>query len=157
MRLNWPELLINYSPTLEASITCVIANKYRAGYEEYFFEVMVRLKHPTGYFEYFVDHLCFEQDAFGRFAGELRNIQQGAADHAALFNVGETLAFRLNTSGRKLHLTLTIREFVPPDVSTHLSHTMDVDYDLFVNTLPIAVEEFAQSLRAVDCTPLDRP
>ena len=69
-------------------------------------------------------------------------MQQANTDQAYLKNVGEMLVFRLDRMGRKLHLTLNIREHMPPGNLVTFSFATDVDYDLFVNKLLSEVDEF---------------
>src|SRR5258708_26312538 len=109
-RLSGPQLSINYAPELDLSLTCVRVQKYEVVPPEYRFEVRCRVRHPTGHFEYYAQDLCFEPDSFAQFAQELRNVQRGTADSAALKNVGEMLVFELDRRGRQLRLRLSIRE-----------------------------------------------
>jgi hypothetical protein len=147
--LNGPQLSINYAAELEFSLTCIRAQKYEVVSPEYRFEVRCRVRHPTGYFEYFAQDLCFEPDSFAQFAEGLRNVHRGTADSAALKNVGEMLVFQLDRRGRQLRLKLNIRESLPPGELASLSMAVDADYDLFVNKLGQRVEEFIANLREV--------
>ena len=124
-------------------------------FAEYFFEARCRVRHPSGYFEYFVDHLCFQPDAFAAFAAELHSMRQGNASRATLKNVGEMLVFQVETIGRKLLLTLNIKEYMPPRGSAGLSLSIDADYDLFVNKLGSSVEEFGKDLGRVELENVD--
>jgi hypothetical protein len=142
-----PQLSINYAPELDFSLTCVRVVRHEVVSYEYFFEVKCRFRHPTGYFEYFADDVCFEPDSFAHFAEELRNIQRGSADSAALKNVGEMLVFQLDRTDRQLLLRLSIRESIPPGRLASLSMVVDADYDLFINKLGQRVDEFLSDLR----------
>lgn len=153
-RLDWPQLQIDFSPELDFHLVCVIAQQYN-GFAEYFFEVKCHVRHPSGYFEYFVDHLCFQPDNFTDFAAGLRAMQQGLATHAVLKNVGDMLVLQLDLSNRKLRLTLKIREYMPPHGSADLGLSTDADYDLFVNKLVLVVEEFVKDLRRLEPKKLD--
>jgi hypothetical protein len=154
-RLDWPQLHIEFSPEIDFHLVCVIAQQYKIGFAEYFFEVKCHVRHPSGYFEYFVDHLCFQPDAFTAFAAGLRCMQQGKANRATLENVGEMLVFQIETRARKLLLTLNIKEYMPPEGSAGLSLSINVDYDLFVNKLVSSVEEFVKNLRGVELEKVD--
>jgi len=145
-----PQIVINYSPELDLRIRCVSACHYRdAGGEEYRFEVKCRLRHPSGSFEYSCADLCFDINSFARFEQELRNVQQGAGDQAALKNVGERFVLRLTGNSRELQAELAIREYIAPRLAT-LTATIDVDYDLFVNKLVGEVGRFVAELRDVE-------
>jgi hypothetical protein len=150
VRLDWPQLQIHFSDELAFRLVCVTARKYEIGFDEYLFEVKCHVRHPSGYFEYFVDHLCFQPDDFTGFAAGLRAMQQGIASRAVLKNVGDMLLLQLELSGRKLRLTVKIREYMPPHGSADLSLSTDADYDLFVNKLVLTVEEFVKNLRSVE-------
>ena len=149
-RLDWPQLQIDFAPELDFLLVCVSARQYRTRFVEYFFETRCRVRHPSGYFEYFVDHLCFQSDAFTAFAAELHSMRQGNTSRAALKSVGEMLVFQVETIGRNLLLTLNIKEFMPPRGSAGLSLSIDADYDLFVNKLVSSVEEFVKDLGRVE-------
>jgi hypothetical protein len=148
MTLDRPKLYINYSRELDLRVHFVKAQRYHGGHMEYFFEVKCRVRHPTGYFEYFVDHLCFQPRDFSDLANQLHAIHQGAADNATLKNVGEMFVFQLQRAQRKLRLTLDIREYVPPGIG-NLNVALDVDYDLFVNKLLEEVRSFSSDLEDV--------
>jgi hypothetical protein len=147
--LRGPELFINYAPELDLSLTCVRVQKYEVASPEYRFEVNCRIRHPTGHFDYFADDVCFEPDSFAVFAEELRNIQRGRADSAALKSIGEMLVLKFDRTGRQLLLTLNIRDHIPLGKMANLSMAIDADYDLFVNKLGQKVEEFLADLREV--------
>lgn len=149
-RLDWPQLQIDFSPELDFHLVCVTALQYKIGFDEYFFELKCHVRHPSGYFEYFVDHLCFQPDDFTDFAAGLRAMQQGMASHAVLKNVGDMLVLQLDLSGRKLRLKLKIKEYMPPDGSAELSLSTDADYDLFVSKLVSSVEGFVKDLRRLE-------
>jgi hypothetical protein len=148
-RLDWPKLQIDFCPDLDFRLICITAQRYTVGFSEYFFEVKCRIRHPSGYFEYFVDHLCFEPDNFSNFADGLHSIQQGVGNHAVLRNVGEMLVLQLELSGRKLTLKVKIKEYMPPEGSVDMSLSIDVDYDLFINKLVLPVESFVKDLRSL--------
>ena len=154
-RLDWPQLQIDFSPELDFHLVCITAQQYKVGFVEYFFEVKCHVRHPSGHFEYFVDHLCFQPDDFTEFAAGLRAMQRGTASHAVLKNVGDMLVLQLDLSERKLRLTLKIKEYMPPDGSADLNVSIDADYDLFVNKLVSSVEEFVRDLRRVQPEKLD--
>jgi|SRR5882672_4058895 len=148
--MDGPQITINYSPKVDLRIKCVKAERYRqVGWVEYRFEVKCRLPHPSGTFEYFASDLCFDQDSFIRFCEELRAMQQGARNVAALKNVGEMLELRLKLASRKLQADLKIREYIAPHMAT-LSSTFELDYDLFVNKLLREIERFVDELRCVE-------
>jgi hypothetical protein len=153
-RLDSPQLQIDFSPELNFQLVCVTAQQYK-GFDEYFFEVKCHVRHPSGYFEYFVDHLCFQPDDFTDFAAGLRATQQGMASHAALKNVGDMLVLQLDLNERKLRLKLKIKEFMPPDGSADLSVSTGADYDMFINKLLSSVEEFVKDLRRLKPEKLD--
>jgi len=145
-----PELCVNYSPDFDLRITCVTAQRYESAFSEYFFEVKCRLWHPSGFFDYRVDHLCFEPNSFARFSEELRCVQQGTADRAALKNLGGMFVFQLDRNGRELKLTLNVREYIPPHGLATMGTVLDVDYDLFVNKLLEEVGQFVKVLHDVE-------
>lgn len=153
-RLDSPQLQIDFSPELNFHLVCVTAQQYN-GFDEYFFEVKCHVRHPSGYFEYFVDHLCFQPDDFSDFAAGLRAIQKGAASHAGLKNVGDMLVLQLDLGERKLRLKLKIKEFMPPDGSADFSLSTGADYDMFINKLLSSVEEFVKDLRRLKPEKLD--
>jgi hypothetical protein len=146
-RLNGPQLYINYAPELDLSLTCVGVQKYEVALPEYRFETKCRVRHPTGYFEYLAQDLCFEPDDFAHFADELRNIQRGSIDSAVLKNVGEMLVLQIDRKGRRVRLSLNIREHIPPGEVANFRMAVNGDYDLFVNKLAQSVEDFLSDLR----------
>lgn len=150
--LNGPQLSINYAPELDLALTCIKAQRYEVASPEFRFEVHCRIRHPTGHFEYFAKNLCFAPDGFARFAEELHSIERGAADSAALKSVGEMLVFQLDRKGRKLSLSLSIREVLPPGKQVSLIMAIEADYDLLINKLGRKVEEFLADLRQVTPT-----
>lgn len=103
-----PQLYVNYSTELDLRIRFAKAQRYHGGHTEYFFEVKCHVRHPTGYFEYFVDHLCFQPRDFTDFAGQLHAIGQSIAESAVLKNVGEMFVLQLNRADRHLRLKLDI-------------------------------------------------
>lgn len=148
-RSDLPQITINYSPKLDLHIQCVRAERYRhVGHVEHRFEVKCRLRHSSGTFEYLVVDLCFDLDSFSRFAEELRRIQRGEGDRADLRSVGDMLVLSLTGSPRHFQAELRIREYMGAHATT-LTSTLDVDYDLFVNTLATEMERFASDLRLV--------
>ena len=149
-RLTLPQIVINYSPKLDLRITCVSALRYRqAGWVEHRFEVKCRLRHPSGNSEYSVANLCFDADSFARFGQELRSIQRGTGNQAALNSVGEMLELCLTGDSRGLQAKLTIREISAAHMTT-LTSTLEVDYDLFVNKLAGEIDSFVSDLRLVE-------
>lgn len=148
-RSDLPQITINYSPKLDLRIQCVSAERYRhVGSVEHRFQVQCKLRHPSGTFEYCVADLCFDVDSFMRFAEELRGIQQGAGDRAALRNVGDMLVLSVAGSPGHFQVELKIREYMAPHVTT-LTAKLEVDYDLFVNKLAEEMARFAGDLRLV--------
>jgi hypothetical protein len=105
------------------------------------------VRHPTGQFEYDVHHLHFADTDLANFAEGLRRMQQGTADEAHLRSQGGMFVFLLERKGRALRASLNIREYIPRDGSANLSFASEVDYDLFVNRLPDAVEQFVRELQ----------
>jgi len=110
--------------------------------------VKCRLRHPSGFFDYLVDHLCFEPNSFARFSEELCCVQQGTADRAALKNVGEMFVFQLDRKG--VEVDFERPRYIPPHGFTTMGMVLDVDYDLFVNKLLGEVGQFAKVLHDVE-------
>ena len=151
--LNRPELFINYSPHLDLRISLERVQEYGGiSCPEYFFAVSCRLRHPTGSFTYSVSDLCFEPASFIQFSEELRGMQQGLRQEAALKNVGEMMVLRLAGDSGKLVATLAIREYLAPSMAT-LNASFGVDYDLFVNKLRGEVDRFVEEIRQVAPVP----
>jgi hypothetical protein len=149
-----PEVIINYSPKLDLKITLVRARSYEAvSLPEHFFEVDCRLRHPTGSFAYSFSHLCFEMKSFTQFSEELQSLSQGLSREATLKNVGEMMVLSLKGDSRQLLLTLDVREYLPPS-SWALNAVVEVEYDLFVNKLRGAIDEFIAEIRQVEPSPL---
>jgi hypothetical protein len=149
-RSDLPQITINYSPKLDLRIQCVRSERYRhVGHVEHRFEVKCRLRHPSGTFDYSVPDLCFDVDSFTRFGEELRSIQQGKGDRAALRNVGDMMVLSVAGRARHFQAELKIREYLAPHVTT-LTATLEVDYDLFVNKLATEMERFASDLRQIE-------
>jgi hypothetical protein len=146
--LSGPRLCINYAPELDLSLTCARLERYGGlASADYFFQVNCRLRHPTGYFEYFANDLYFDLDSFARFAKQLRSMRQGTANSAALENPGQMFELRLDKKDRKLQLTICVRESIPLGKLASLSGVIDVDYDLFINKLGHVLEGFGDELR----------
>jgi hypothetical protein len=151
-RLDGPELVINYDPALDLRITCISALAYPGiSLPEYFFEVDCCLRHPTGRFSYFGNKLCFDVQSFAQFAEQLREIQQGLRQEAALRNVGEMMVLRLEGTSRRLRAKVQIREYMAPSTAA-LSATLEVEYDLFVNKLREEIDRFVEELERVEPT-----
>lgn len=137
-------LHINYIPELEFRVSTDVP-----GAAQDSCGVHVRLRHSGGHFEY-VDNLCFTPEDFVRFAQGLSRLRQGIATCAALNDVGGMLVFELNRTGRRLDLSLNIREYLPCGGSGSLSANIpDVDYDLFVNKLLVETERFLEEFRSI--------
>lgn len=145
MSLDTPRLIINCSSDFELQFRSAPLERSPAA--DHPLAVTCILRHPTGRFEYDVHHLYFAEADLTKFAAELRGVQQGASAEATLRNSGEMFMFRLERKGRTLRATLNIREYIPRDGSASLSFASEVDYDLFVNKLPEAVEHFVRDLR----------
>jgi hypothetical protein len=110
--LSGPELHVTSAANFDLTIRCFSAVKYRSGGSEYRFELKYRLIHPTGYFEYFVEDLCFEPANFSTFADALREMQLENTDGAKLANVGMMFAFELQRIQLRLRATVHITESV---------------------------------------------
>jgi hypothetical protein len=152
---NRPEIIINYSPMLDLRITLVRAQSYEGiSLPEYFFEVDCRLRHPSGSFTYSVSDLCFDPKSFVRFSEELRGLQQGLRQEAALKNVGEMMILSLKGNSHELLATLYISEYLAPRMAT-LNASFEVDYDLFVNKLRGEIDRFVEEIRQVEPSPLE--
>jgi hypothetical protein len=145
--------LLLYSQNLAFGITCTRAQEYSkvgmAGVREYFFATRARIQHPTGYFEYQANDICFDVAGVEQFSRSLIEIRDGRSSRAKLSDVGEMVVLSLEVKGRRLHCNIDIREFQPAEELTTLHAGFDVDYDLFVNKLSEQVAEFLKSLKSV--------
>ena len=149
---NSPSLQINYSPKFALTLSLSRAQDYSkkgASFVEYFCKVALKILHPTGHFEYQADNICFDRQAFERFAADLRSLGAGDIGYAVLREVGEMFSFKLERKGHRLHAALVIREYQPEDKETSLSAGFEVEYDLFVNKLAADTLAFAQDLKKV--------
>jgi hypothetical protein len=148
-----PELVINYSPTLDLRITFAFAQGYEdVSLPEYRFEVQCRLRHASGSFAYSGSNVSFDIKSFARFSTELQGLSHGLIQEASLKSVGEMVVLRLEGNSRALVATLEIREYLVPEKAT-LNATFDVDYDLFVNKLSADIDCFVEELRRVQPSP----
>ena len=146
-----PELVINYAPELDLRFALASVQGYgNIALPEYRLAVDCRLRHPTGSFTYSVSDLCFDLQAFAKFAEELKGMQQTRS--ATLKNVGEMMVFRLVGDFRKLEATLSIRESIAAKFAT-LNATLEVDYDLFVNKLHGEIVRFLEEVRQIEPSP----
>lgn len=151
--IDHPSLVIAYSASFTVEITCTRAQQYTKvgmpGVKEYFFATHVKIRHPTGYFEYQASDICLEVAGVERFLQSLMAIRAGRSSHAQLTDVGEMFVLGLELKERRLHCSIDIRESQPGEELTTLHAGFDVDYDLFVNRLSEQVAEFAASLKNV--------
>jgi hypothetical protein len=151
--LDRPSLLVDYSPNFALEIICARAQEYSKvgmpGVKEYFFATRARIQHPTGYFEYRADDICFDIPGVERFLQSLREIRDGRSSRAKLSDVGEMVVLSLELQGSRLLCSIDIREFQPAEELTTLHAAFHVDYDLFVNKLSEEIGEFAKSLKSV--------
>jgi len=151
---EFPTLLINYSPKFKLAISLSRAEAYPKaglpGYVEHFYDVLIKILHPGGHFEYQADGICFDARVFEHFAHELRSLQAGTADRAQLSEVGQMLSFKLEKRKHHLQASILVREYQPRDKETVLSAEFEVDYDLFVNKLAADILEFTRELKRVE-------
>ena len=146
MNSDAPQLSINYSPEFDLQFRSAMVDASAAA-GDYALAAQCVLRHPTGNFKYDVQHLYFADSDLTNFAEGLRCMHQGTADEATLRNQGGMFAFLLERKGRTLRASLNVREYVPHNGSANLSFTTEVDYDLFVNKLAGAMEQFVRELR----------
>jgi len=147
-----PGLIISNS-ILNLRITLASAESQgNQAWIEHRFEVDCRLRHPTGSFTYSVSNLCFDVKSFDRFSQQLRELQQGARQDAALRNVGDMMVLQLEGNSRNFMATLNIREYLAPTMAS-LNAKIEVDYDLLVNKLPGEIDRFVEEILLIE--PLD--
>jgi hypothetical protein len=151
--LDRPSLVIGHSQYFTFEIICTRAQEYTKigmpGVKEHFFATRARIQHPTGYFEYQANDICFDVAGVERFLQSLIEIRDGRSSRAKLSDVGEMVVLSLEVKGRRLHCSIDIREFQPGEELTTLHAGFHVDYDLFVNKLSEEVGEFTRLLKSV--------
>jgi hypothetical protein len=151
--LERPSLVIGYSQYFTLEIACLRAQEYSKagmpGVKEYFFATRARIQHPTGYFEYHANDICFDVAGLEQFLQSLMEIRAGRSFRAKLSDVGEMVVLSLEVKGRRLHCSIDLREFQPAEELTTLHAGFEVDYDLFVNRLSEEVREFTKSLKSM--------
>lgn len=116
---------------------------------DYCFEVNCCLRHPTEAFTYSANDIYFDLESLAAFCEELRGMQRGLRQEAALHDPGEMVVLRLKGNARGLQLTLNVREYLAPSIAT-LNASFDVDYDLFVNKLHAEMGRYLEELRQVE-------
>jgi hypothetical protein len=149
--LDGPSLLISYSQNFTFEVICTRAQEYSkvgmAGLKEYFFATRVKVRHPTGHFEYQANDICFDIAGIEQFLRSLMEMREGRSSQAKLSDGGDMVVLGLELAGRRLHCSIDIREFQPGEELTTLHAGFDEDYDLFVNKLSAGVREFIESLK----------
>ena len=148
-----PELIINYSPTLDLRIVLAEARSFgHVATPEFRFELNCHVRHAMRTLQYRDPRVFFDLNAIQRFLKQLKAMQQGTMRQAALTDPGDMVVFRLESNPPTLLATLDIREYLPPSSFT-LHERQEVDYDLFVNKLAAEVDRFVDEIQQTKPTP----
>jgi len=105
-------------------------------------------RHPSETLTYPANNTYFGLDGFERFAAELKGLQQGLKEQAALKDPGEMVVLRLERRPNTLVANFDVCEYLPPSTAK-LHVVLQVDYDLFVNKLKEEVDRFVEELREI--------
>lgn len=141
-----PCLAIDYSPEFCLSIRLLSVDHIKGAGHQFSFDVVCKVLHFAGQFEYSGRVSCFDAQSFHDFVGQLAAIREGKAKRAGLHGFGDKIIFFVEIRGRDAKACVSIREHQPYGEQTLLSASFRVDYDSFVNALFRRALDFSREL-----------